>query len=66
MCVFVADFVLVYTVLCRDVACRMECSRLRTDHQFWRPFIGSASPYIRRHFPLYCTQKGDEHNLTLQ
>jgi hypothetical protein len=28
-CTVVADFVLVYTVLCRDVACRMECSRLR-------------------------------------
>jgi hypothetical protein len=25
-CVAVADFVLVYTVLRRDVACRMECS----------------------------------------
>ncbi len=27
-----ADFVLVYTVLRRDVACRMECSRLRAAH----------------------------------
>ncbi len=25
----VADFVLVYTVLCRGVACRMECRLLR-------------------------------------
>ncbi len=40
-----ADFVLVYTVLRRDVACRMECSRLRAGDQFRRPFIGSASLY---------------------
>jgi hypothetical protein len=34
-CVVVADFVLVYTVLRRDVACRMECSRLRPGNQIW-------------------------------
>ncbi len=32
-----ADFVLVYTVLCRGVACRMECSQLRAgDSHTWR------------------------------
>jgi hypothetical protein len=41
----VADFVLVYAVLRRDVACRMECIRLRAGDQFRRPFIGSASLY---------------------
>jgi hypothetical protein len=34
MCVVVADFVLVYTVLRRDVACRMKCSRLRPATSF--------------------------------
>ena len=29
--------------------------------------VSSALPhYIRRHFPLYSTQKGDDHNLALQ
>jgi hypothetical protein len=31
-CVAVADFVLVYTVLHRGVACRMECSPLRAGY----------------------------------
>ncbi len=38
-------FVLVYTVLRRDVACRIVCSRLRTGDQIWRLFIGSGPLY---------------------
>ncbi len=34
------DFVLVYTVLHRDVACRMECSRLRPVPEFIDRVLG--------------------------
>ena len=57
MCAVVADFVLVYTVLCRDVACRMECSRLRAGDQFWRPFIGSAFTILSAVFPRQARRK---------
>ncbi len=38
-----ANFSLVYTVLQRDVASRMECSRLRPAAHFGAPFIDSVS-----------------------
>ncbi len=56
MRVVVADFVLVYTVLRRDVACRMECSRLRPGDQIWRLFIGSVH-YISHIFSVTARRK---------
>ncbi len=45
-----------YTVLRRDVACRMECSRLRPGDQIWRLFIGSVH-YISHIFSITARRK---------